>query len=262
MNVPCRACGAPTPPEAERCPRCNTALGPLAPCPHCRAEAGFSPDDELRFVCDVCGGPRVPRRGGEPAGRGELGLLQAADRARKSRALWRFTGATAGLASAAVGGLTTLGAILLSVLGVISGGAAFGLIALVGLFVAAPLGLLALAGFRKNAAYGEELKRALDGAWLAAASAALRSGPPAQASATLTKQLRVDEDKADELLTMLETEEAAGGVFAPPRVRVAAEVPPTRLPDLDDDAALLEQALAEEQAAEAAAAARAGAKKP
>lgn len=47
-------------PHAAACPQCGTLSGDQIRCPHCHALSGCVADDEGRYFCRICGGPRVP----------------------------------------------------------------------------------------------------------------------------------------------------------------------------------------------------------
>jgi hypothetical protein len=257
------------PAGATRCPNCSAAQGPLDPCPHCRAQAGISPDREFRWVCDVCGGPRVPRLDAsiDYGGRDAVALRKA-DAARKGRAGWRAAAIASGLALPVV--LLFVGALLLLF------GLSFAL-AFVALVAIAPVAaFLAFAVGRAGKRSGE-IGPAIDAAWLAAATAIARQSPGPVTAASLSQKLGVEEPQAEELMALLDVNEAMMG---PARVRIdvpartagpatpagpathagpASGLPtqPTQLAGTDD-AAMLEQAVAEEAAAEAEALRRKG----
>ncbi|MEZ4298471.1 MAG: zinc ribbon domain-containing protein [Polyangiaceae bacterium] len=191
----CRTCGREIQPEAQSCPHCGAA-NLEERCPHCGAVTATSPDKEMRWRCDLCGGPRLPRA--DPTVRRskrELVHLKRANDARKSRAKSRALGAAAG----ALGfGSTALMALWLLI---------FGLslpVAVVWALFAGTSAAVVLwsLGRAKNAA--KEMKIAIDQAWLAAAGdvAARMKGP--FSSEKLAKALGVDETQAEELLALLE----------------------------------------------------------
>jgi hypothetical protein len=235
------------PAGARRCPNCSAAQGPLDPCPHCRAQAGISPDRELRWVCDVCGGPRVPRL--DPsidyAGRDAIALRKA-DAARKGRAGWRAAAIAAGLLLPVV--LLFVGVLLL----------VFGLsfaLAFMALVALAPVAAFLAFAVGRAGTRSAEIAPAIDAAWLAAATAIARQSPDPVTAAGLAQKLGVEEPQAEELMALLDVNEA---LLGPARVRIgvpagpASGLPtqPTQLAGADE-AAVLEQAVAEEAAAEA-----------
>ncbi|MDC0748445.1 zinc ribbon domain-containing protein [Polyangium mundeleinium] len=104
----CVACGTGVPAGAAVCSRCGTSQR-MEVCPHCGATAGATRDAELRFRCDVCGGPRVPldtrkmRRSGK-----EITALQRAELARKGRAKNRAAAVFTGVALVGTIGLLAI----------------------------------------------------------------------------------------------------------------------------------------------------------
>jgi hypothetical protein len=217
----CRVCAAGVPAGAARCGQCGAAFGALDPCPCCGATAGASPHAELRFACDVCGGPRVPRldRSIQYSGR-EAALLRKADAARKGRAGWRAAAIADGL-------LLPIVLLVFTALWLLFGpGAGMVLVALV--MVTPIAAFLAFAASRAGAR-GREISPALDAAWLDAATDVARQVPDLTAAA-LARQLGVDEPQAEELMALLDVNASLGvgsaGERAPaitgPRMRVAA----------------------------------------
>lgn len=241
----CRACAAEVPAGATRCPHCGAPLGKPDPCPHCRGEGGLSPDSELRFVCDLCGGPRVPHAAGSAASSGrEIPFLQKADAARKGRGVWRGTaiGSAIGLTLALVPFV-----LLLIVIGpnllVLFPGLLFN-----GLFAA--MLWVSLGRARQR---GKEIAPAIDAAWLAAAGDLARAGHGQVGAEELAKKLGLDEARAEELSAMIAVDEAVGNVSAPVggegKLRIAT-VPGEPLPP-DPAFEALEKAAEEEAALEA-----------
>ncbi|MFO0754881.1 MAG: zinc ribbon domain-containing protein [Byssovorax sp.] len=240
----CRACGADAPAGATRCPRCNAPLGKPTPCPHCGGEGGISADSELRFVCDLCGGPRVPHEQGQANGK-EVPFLQKADAARKGRAAWRGTaiGSGVGLVLSIIPVLLLIGLLGPSLLLLVPGVLFNGLFALM-LWVS-------LGRARQR---GREIAPAIDAAWMAAANDLARSGALASPAELVTK-LGLDEQKAEELSAMIDVDRAVGGVPGP-KVRIATEpgapLPPDPAFEALEKAAAEEEAAAEEAAGHAA----------
>ncbi len=234
---PCRACARPVPDGAARCPACSAAQGPFEPCPHCRAEAGVSPHRELRFCCDVCGGPRIPR--GHPAlrlsGR-EVAPLRRAESSRKARAGWGGAAIAAGLLLPVT--LAAFGLLLLLL------GAKLGLLIAAGAVTAPLVAFLVMAASRARSK-GAAIGPAIDEAWLSVARDLAQEGgdvsPPA-----LARRLGIDEAQAEELTALLDVDELTGGPPRPaPRVRIA---PVSRVPDPGLGAGPTELAAAEEEA--------------
>lgn len=234
------------PAGAARCPNCGAPQGQLDPCPHCNAQAGTSPDHELRFVCDVCGGPRVPHLDRTIAWSGrEAPLLRKADAARKARAGWRAAAIAGGLLVPFV--LLVLGALFLIF------GVSVGLV-IAALFALGPIGAFLAFAIGRAGARGREIAPAVDAAWLSAATEiAQQSNGPVTAE-TLVQKLGVAEPQAEELMALVDVNESINLGAPAPRVRIGAvpasaigamSVQPTQVASAMEDAAILEQAAAE-----------------
>ena len=217
----CRVCAASVPGGAARCERCGAAQTDLGPCPLCNGQGVSSQHPELRYACDLCGGPRIPRRDARVKSSGrEVPLLRKADAARKARAMFNGLAAASGVALA----LTVIPfAVLLAVVG-------FKVLLLLPglLFTGLFAGMLAFAVSRARSR-GNEIAPALDGAWLAAATDVARQSAGPITAADLGQKLGLEEPQAEELLALLDVDSALGG--APiPRLRVGAGdavAPPT-----------------------------------
>ncbi|AUX25960.1 hypothetical protein SOCEGT47_065130 [Sorangium cellulosum] len=218
----CRVCAATLAPGSASCPRCGADQGGET-CPHCDAVAGVSPHPELRFRCDVCGGPRIPvtdariRRSGR-----EVPLLQQARAAASARAGWRAAGIAAG---ALLGFEIFLFALLLLILG-----------AKVGLFLAGLLTVTPVAAFtvwavRRARARGRDVAPALDAAWVSVASDVARQTEHPLSTGALASTLRIAEPQAEELLALLEVNDvvrapgSAGELGRAPKVRIGPAAP-------------------------------------
>lgn len=213
----CRACAAEVQGGALRCERCGAPQGALVPCPHCRGEGGTSPHEELRFVCDLCGGPRIPRLDASipPNGR-EVAVLRKADAARKARAAWRGAAVGSGLALV----LTAVPfLLLLLVVG------ASPLLIVPGLFFTALFaGLLTMAVTRARAR-GREIEPLIDGAWVAAATELASHSGGSLTAIDLSQKLGIDEAQADELVALLDVQKAIdGGPIAAPPLRIGVQI--------------------------------------
>ncbi len=242
----CRVCGAALPPGAPRCPQCSAAVGPLDPCPHCRAQAGASPNAELRYVCDVCGGPRIPKldKSITYSGR-ENALLRRADSARKARAGWRAAAVASGVI------LPFVALICVALIAIF--GASFGLV-LLGLVLTAPVGAFLATALSRAGARGREIAPAIDAAWLAVAGDVARQTKGPLTAAGLAERLGIEEPQAEELIALLDVNETVspGARFEeqepePARVRIGdAAAPPgaTELASAEDEAIVAEQSAA------------------
>ncbi|XXY15797.1 zinc ribbon domain-containing protein [Sorangium sp. So ce216] len=216
----CRVCAAALAPGSARCPQCGADQGAEA-CPHCGGVAGVSAHAELRFRCDVCGGPRVPvtDAGVKRSGR-EVPLLQKARAAASARSVWR----AAGIAASALFGFEVfLFAVLLLVLS-----ASFGLFA-AGILTMAPVAVFALWAFRRARSRGQDIAPALDAAWVSVASDVARQTERPLTAGGLASTLRIGESQAEELLALLEVNDVVRGAVSPagefgyaPKLRVGA----------------------------------------
>lgn len=243
----CHACGADVPAGAERCPRCGTSQR-VGVCPHCGATAGVTRDSELRFRCDVCGGPRIPPApGGARAGR-EVTALRRAHAALSGRSRWRAASLAGGL-------LLGFDVLLLSLLLLISG-ASFGLL-LTGLLTAGPLAGFVLWAMSRARARGREIAPALDAAWVAAATEVVARADKAITAGDLAAALSIEEAQAEELMALLEVNDVVRGAMSAggdtaytPRLRVGSPAPAAA--QADAPAAAQADALAADEEALAA----------
>jgi hypothetical protein len=177
-------------------------------CPLCGATAGVSRDEEMRYRCDVCGGPRVPldTKGQRRSGK-EVAALKRADGARKARARARAGGIVAGLGLAGAFGVILLIG-LLGALSIVNLGLGF---ALGSLLATAPLVAVMAWLFSKARARGAEIGPALDDAWLAAAADFAEQSPGPITARSLAEALRIEESQAEELLALLEAHDVVRG---------------------------------------------------
>jgi hypothetical protein len=236
----CRVCAAEVRDGALRCERCGAPLGHPTPCPHCRGEGGTSPHAEFRFVCDLCGGPRIPGLDASSSSSGrEVAFLRKADAARKARATWRGAAVASGVALV----FTVVPFLLLSfIIGPVP------LLMFPGvLFTALFGGLLAMAVSRAKAR-GREIGPVIDGAWVVAATDIARNSSERLTAPGLSQKLGIEEAQADELLALLDVHEAIDGapsVRPPLRIEAGADAAQAALPP----ASLIDQAAQEEAAA-------------
>ena len=250
----CRACGADLPDGAATCPRCGTSQT-MATCPHCGGTSGVSRDDEMRFKCDLCGGPRIPilapsvRTSGK-----EVTALKKAEDARKGRAAARAT-AIAGGVGLTFTALTFAVFWLIFGLGIVSG--------VLFLALAGPLAALLAWGSQKAGQRGKEIQPALDAAWLAAATDVAAKSRGQLTAPDLAVAMSIDEAKAEELLAMVDVHRAVGGGALPRTDDMAAFDAKLRAAEAvsaasaASGAAAEHEATAEEEAAQADAQARA-----
>jgi hypothetical protein len=210
-------------------------VGTLDPCPCCGAEAGASPHAELRYACDVCGGPRIPRldRSIQLGGQ-EAALLRRADAARKARAIWR---------AIAVGGGVLLPFVLLFFAALMLFFGATAVLVVTAILAAAPVAAFLAFALSRAGARGAEVAPALDAAWISAANDVARQTRGLTASA-LALKLGIQEPQAEELMALLDADAAAG-----PRLRIGPEISgaasapagPTDVLASEEEAALAER---------------------
>jgi hypothetical protein len=233
----CRVCAASVPSDAPKCERCGAAQIDLGPCPLCNGQGGVSQHPELRFACDLCGGPRIPRLDPRVKSSGrEVPLLRKTDAARKARAGYRGLAAASGVALA----LTLIPfAVLLAVVGFKT------LLLLPGLFFTGLFSGMLAVGLGRARARGNEITPALDGAWLAAATDVARQSPGQLTATDLGQKLGIEEAQAEELLALLDVDMSMGGA---PRMRIDAAPPRPEMAAIATSAeeeALLEEASAD-----------------
>ncbi len=125
-------------------------------CPICGGIAKAVPHPAYRWVCNLCGAPRieVQRKGITLSGE-EKPYLERANAAKNARAAWRFGGFVAG----ALGGFGLVATLLMYLI--------FSslLLAGAGIALSLPFVLFALAAFAKDNARSREIDREIDAAW-------------------------------------------------------------------------------------------------
>jgi hypothetical protein len=168
-------------------------------CPHCGAHAVVLSHDEHRYVCGVCGGPRIriEAAGVELSG-GESAPLEKAQGSRKSRFLWRLGGVFGGLVGA-FGLMTTALMALLFEPGLVGAG--------LGIAASLPFLLLAFTALGKSRARTEDIKRALDQAWKSAARDIVLASPDGLTAKQLSEKLPVSESAAETILAELSVDD-------------------------------------------------------
>ncbi len=170
----------------------NDPLKGASECPHCGAHAVVMSHDEHRYVCGVCGGPRIriEADGVELSG-GESEPLTKAQTARKHRFLWRLAGAFGGLAGA-FGLVTTALMALLFEPGLVGAG--------LSIAASLPFLLLAFTALGKSRARTEDIKRSLDQARKSAARDIVLASPDGLTAKQLREKLPISEHSAEPLL--------------------------------------------------------------
>lgn len=223
------------PEGAARCPKCQAAQRDTE-CPHCRATAGCSQDKELRYVCDVCGGPRVPNLDGTKRSGRENKALSRAEVARRGRSVAR-----GGMVLTAVAAptLAVFSVFLLLV---------FGLhvtTALAAIVLTAPFILGFFVAMTHAKARTAEIVPALDEAWLAAATDLARALGRPMTSEDLVQRMGLEESDAEQLVAMVDVNAESGASLAPGRVRIDASATSV----MNDEARIELEAKAEAEAA-------------
>lgn len=187
----CPACGKQAV-ENGICSNCGYAQGEGNRCPHCNATARIEPKVEgttTRWVCAMCGGPRVPGGFGGDESKNALReaktLISGATRAKARSLAWSILAVLAALVVVAASAKEAIAATL-----------ALSLMAI----VPALLGLRAHGQAKKRK---ENADGALDRAWLAAAEEIAAKQKNGVTAKELGKTLQIDEARADELLTKL-----------------------------------------------------------
>lgn len=187
----CPACGKQAV-ESGVCTNCGYAQGEGNRCPHCGATARAEPKVEgtvTRWVCAVCGGPRIPGGFGGDESKNALReaktLLGGATRAKARAIAWTILAV-----------LATLVVVAASAKEAIAATVALLLMAVVPAF-------LAVRARGQGSKRKENADAALDRAWLAAAEEVATKHAKGVTAKELGKALQIDEARADALLTKL-----------------------------------------------------------
>lgn len=188
---PCSACGKQAV-ENGVCSNCGYAQGEGNKCPHCGAIARAEPKafgTITRWVCAVCGGPRIPGGFGGEDAKNALREAQTsfggATRAKARAIAWTILAVLATLVVVAASGKEALVATI-----------ALSLMAIVPAF-------LAVRARGQGSKRKENADAALDRAWLAAAEEVAAKHAGGVTAKELGKTLSIDEARADKLLTEL-----------------------------------------------------------
>lgn len=190
LPTACPACGV-TAVVGGVCGRCGWASPEGNRCPHCGSVARVEPRGDgagQRWVCGVCGGPRIPGGRGGPAAeialREARAFLSRATRSSAASILWGLFAAFTTLVLLAAWPAALAAKIVLFAL------------------AAGPAALAARARARvakaRDAARGAE-----DRAWLAAAEDVAKKTRAGVTAAELARELQIDAARADKLLTEL-----------------------------------------------------------
>ena len=190
--APCSACAKPVPGGADRCPHCGIAIGEHQRCVHCRAIVDVESAPEVRFVCRLCGGVRIPIDDAavsrSPA---QIELLAKATVARSATTVWTIV---SGVVAAFGAGSVLVLALVISVAHPPTTAAV-----MAGLAATVPFLFAALA-FRKSRTHRAEIPRLVEAAWIAAVADVARTRGGEVDAATLARLTRTSESDADRLL--------------------------------------------------------------
>jgi small-conductance mechanosensitive channel len=186
------------PAGADRCPSCGAAVGEHVRCVHCRALVDVEPASDVRFVCRICGGVRIPIDDATIAKSAiQIELLKRASIARSASNIWRVV--------AGVVAVFGLGSVLVLLL-VISVANPDTLAAtMAGIAACIPFAFAALA-FRKSRAHHGDIARLVDAAWMAAATDIARARGGAIDAATFARLTRASESAADQILARMSSQ--------------------------------------------------------
>ena len=239
----CRACSAAIASGALRCDKCG-AMQKDVTCPHCGAMAGASPHVELRWVCDVCGAPRIPVLDPSIKSTGrEIAPLKRAETARRGR-----SAARAMLVGSSL--LLSVATLLFASVSIAFG--AHLVVALTSILVTLSLTSLVVWSALRARARGREIEPALDAAWVAIATDVAQQLKRPITSRELAAKLQIEESLAEQLLALLDVNDIVKGELTEQgdlafgsKLRVDAPPPTEPIPDLAAEQAAAEEATAE-----------------
>jgi voltage-gated potassium channel Kch len=238
-------------------------------CPHCGGIGQVVADDELRYVCSLCGGPRFsPLADGLVAPESAQAELRKVEKARKWRASWMAAMVTSGIG---------LGFMVLVMLAFALAGALKAAL-VVAMIFGMPFAIALFLSMSKRAKHAAQIAPGIDAAWASLAAGAAHAGRAASPAA-LAKALGVGAEQAEQLHTVLAVDAELGAsaplgsasagkvriggteIEEPPRSqlapdprfdalekRIATVAPPAAPPS---SPAAVDEGVAEEQAAEA-----------
>lgn len=248
----CTACQAPLAPGEVFCKRCGAPQPGAPTCPRCGAIAGTSPDGELVLKCQACGAPRVvvEAPGVELSGN-EQPHLEKASKARTGRVGWWIAAVAAVIAGVGTLGVTALVSLLLGMSFIAAG---------IGLALTIPFVLLAVVGFRKAGQRTEQVRQAVDAAWMSAAKDIAQQSKEPVTAEQLAEMLPLSVGRSERLLAQLAVDDMLSSDITPegrlsfaPAMRIEST---SRAAELEAQAELEQQAVAEAEAAAAQARAR------
>ena len=186
----CSACGRSSVVDGV-CTACGFTSGEGNRCPHCGAIARVEPQGSganVRWVCGVCGGPRMPHGLGGEAATSPLREARASEvRSKKARAsVWAFA----------------LMATFFTLIALAAWPAALAWKLFFLAFAVTPA-VLAMRARTRSLTAKADAAEALDRAWLAAAEDVARSAKSGVTVAELASRLKIDAAHAEALLTQL-----------------------------------------------------------
>jgi len=194
----CPSCAKPLPAGVDRCPSCGIAVGEHVRCVHCRALADVEAAAEVRFVCRVCGGVRIPIDDATIAKSAtQIELLKRASIARSASNIWRIV--------AAVVAVFGLGSVLVLLLVISVANPDTPAAAMAGVAACIPFAFAALA-FRKSRVHHAEIARIVDAAWMAAATDIARARGGIIDAATFAKLTRASASAAEQILARMSSQ--------------------------------------------------------
>lgn len=230
----CSVCSAPMPDGSSKCEQCGATRGKEHQCPFCRAIAEPVAHPRMRFVCPVCGAPRVPARDKDFAPTKQLAAhLARARSAASSQTTWK-------VAAPAAAGFGVLALLLLVGVASIASPPTVALI-VAALVTSMPFIFAALA-WRNAGVREKEVSAELDAAWLEAAKSLAKLRGTVTAS-LLRDAFGVDDTEAQSLASRLgaaneiATEVTDSGDLAlsmriPEKVRVKTPTEPEAAPEV------------------------------
>jgi hypothetical protein len=235
----------------------NDPLKGASTCPQCGGHAKAVPHDEYRFVCDLCGAPRIEASvpGIELSG-DERDNLAKAQKQIVARRFWRLGGLMGALAGATGLFFTLLLQLLFSPASILWG--------VMGVAMSLPFVLLALAAIGKSKSLTGSIDREIDEAWRTAARDVViqRGSVTAEQLAEILPMNQADAEQVaaelsvDGMLRSRITDDGELRLSPSTSVRIDAGAHPTAQTIHSEDPLeqrfeALEEALAAEEAAQA-----------
>jgi len=213
----CSACGGKLD-ALGKCEHCGAVFGESYRCPLCHALSDIEANQALTWSCRTCGGPRIPPSAG-PSPESEVDSLRSARREQLRAGAFR-AGSGFALGAGLLALLVTNVVLLATTPPPLA--KAFALFASV-----VPL-LLSFLAFSRAKAHQRGLDRALEQAWLSAASRVVaRDGR--MTARELAATLKLDEARAELLLAELSVQDFVAGETPAPKVRVTELAEPQEL---------------------------------